>query len=76
MAIDQGILRQLAEADIDAVPAGDGRLLTLTHRPTGITLERPVFADALNVSHGIGALLTEAGKTGWAARDSNPERAT
>ena len=76
MAIDLAVLRMLAAAGITATPVENGQLLSLKHRDSGITLERPVFPDPLNVQHAIDALTVEVQKTQWAGRDSNPEPAT
>lgn len=73
MTPDPDVARLLAENGMTAVPDETGKLIYLTHAPTGIGLERAVYPDLTNVSHAVGALLAAARATGWAARDSNPE---
>lgn len=75
MDLDPAVARLLSENAMTGVPDATGELLYLTHIPTGVALERAVFPDLTNVTHAVGALLTEAGKTGWAGSGSNRGRA-
>lgn len=70
---DPAVLALLAANGMTSVPDGTGKLIFITHVPTGIALERAVFPDLLNTGHAVDALLTEAKKTGWAAPGSNRE---
>lgn len=61
MDTDPAVVRLLDANGITAVPDETGKLVYLTHRPSGITLERAVFPDLLNIGHAVDALLAVAG---------------
>ena len=72
---DPAVMTLIAENDMTAVPDETGQLIYIWHTPTGLSLERAVYPDLLNVSHAIAALLGEAHASGWAGSGSNRGRA-
>ena len=75
MELNPAVAAMISVNGMTAVPDDTGKLVYLTHVPTGVALERAVFPDLLNTRHAVDALLGEARKTGWAGPDSNRGRA-